>query len=54
MVIVALVSKLETQVPPEVGESVAVEPTQIELGAVTVGTLLIVTFDVVLAHPVEF
>jgi hypothetical protein len=52
LVTVALASKLDVQVPPEIGESVAVEPTHIELGAVTVGRLFIVTLEVVLLQPV--
>lgn len=53
LVTVALPVLLDVQVPPDVGDNVAVEPTQIELGAVTVGKLFIVTLEVVRLHPVD-
>jgi hypothetical protein len=48
---VAFVASLLNQVPPEVGESVIVLPTQTLAGAETTGRLFTVTDEVVLLHP---
>jgi hypothetical protein len=52
-VTVALAVLLLIQVPPVVGDSVAVLPTQTDAGAVTTGKALTVTEEVVLLHPVD-
>ena len=52
LVTVAIAVLLLTQVPPVVGDNVAVLPIQTDAGAVTVGRALTVTEEVVLLHPV--
>ena len=52
LVTVAIVISLLVHVPPLVGDSVAVLPTHTDAGAVTVGSALTVTDEVVLLHPV--
>lgn len=52
LVTVARALLLLIHVPPVVGVSVAVLPTQTEAGAVTIGNELIVTGEVLLLHPV--
>src|SRR5258705_12510225 len=44
---------LLVQVPPEVGDKVAVLPTHTLAGAVTTGNAFTVTDEVVLLHPVD-
>ena len=53
LVTVALVGSLLVQVPPVVGDSVMVLPTQTEDPALTTGKALTVTDEVVLLQPVE-
>ena len=52
LVTVAIAVLLLVHVPPDVGDKVAVLPTQTAAGAVTVGRALTVTEEVALAHPV--
>ena len=52
-VTVAIDVLLLVQVPPVVGDNVAVLPTHTVAGAVTVGFALTVTDEVVLLHPVD-
>ena len=52
LVTVATAVLLLVHVPPLVGDSVAVLPTHTDAGAVTVGSALTVTDEVVLLHPV--
>jgi len=52
-VTVAIASLLLTQVPPVVGDKVAVLPTHTAGGAFTIGLLLKLTFGVVFLQPVE-
>ena len=53
LVTVALVASLLVQVPPVVGDSVIVLPTQTDDPALTTGKELTVTDEVVLLQPVD-